>query len=47
VLSVTAADGWTQRLLLTAVRGVHIEEQPDGTSSVVATYSWLAAASCN
>jgi hypothetical protein len=47
VLSVTAADGWTQRLLLTAVRSVHIEEQPDGSSTVVATYSWLAAASCN
>lgn len=47
ILSVTAADGWTQRLLLTSVRGVHIEEAADGSSTVVATYSWLAAASCN
>lgn len=47
VLSVTAADGWTQRLRLMSVKGVTIEEQADGSSVVVATYSWLAAASNN
>jgi hypothetical protein len=47
VLSVTAADGWTQRLRLMSVKGVAIEEESDGTSIVVATYSWLAAASTN
>jgi hypothetical protein len=47
VLSVTAADGWTQRLRLMSVKGVTIEEQADGSSIVVATYAWLAAASNN
>jgi hypothetical protein len=47
VLSVTAADGWTQRLRLMSVKGVTIEEQSDGSSVVVATYAWLAAASNN
>lgn len=47
VLSVTASDGWTQRLRLMSVKGVTIEEQSDGSSVVVATYSWLAAASSN
>jgi hypothetical protein len=47
VLSVTAADGWTQRLRLMSVKGVTIEEQADGSSVVVATYAWLAAASNN
>ena len=43
----TAADGWTQRLRLMSVKGVTIEEQSDGSSIVVATYAWLAAASNN
>lgn len=47
VLSVTAADGWTQRLRLMSVKGVTIEEESDGSNVVVATYAWLAAASNN
>jgi hypothetical protein len=30
-----------------SVKGVTIEEQADGSSVVVATYAWLAAASNN
>jgi hypothetical protein len=47
VLSVTAADGWSQRVRLTALRRVDTELQDDGSHSVVATYTWVSAASFN
>lgn len=47
VLSVTAADGWTQRVRLTGVRDVQTETALDGSHLVVATYTWVAAASLN
>jgi hypothetical protein len=47
VLSVTAADGWNQRVRLTSLRRVDTEVQPDGSHVVVATYTWVAAASFN
>ncbi|GIU83921.1 MAG: hypothetical protein KatS3mg008_0696 [Acidimicrobiales bacterium] len=47
VLSVTSADGWTQRLRLAAVRDVAVEHRPDGETVVVATYTWIAAESAN
>ena len=47
VLSVTAADGWSQRVRLTSLRRVDTEVQDDGRHAVVATYTWVAAASFN
>lgn len=47
VLSVTASDGWTQRVRLTGIRRVDTEEQQDGSLIAVATYSWISAAACN
>lgn len=47
VLSVTSADGWSQRLRLAAVRDVAVEHRPDGETVVVATYTWIAAESAN
>jgi hypothetical protein len=47
VLSVTAADGWSQRVRLTSLRRVDTEVQEDGRHAVVATYTWVAAASFN
>ncbi len=47
VLSVTAADGWTQRVRLTGIRRIHTETAVDGSHIVVATYTWVAAASLN
>ena len=46
-LSVTASDGWTQRVRLTGIRHIDAEPQGDGTYLVVATYTWIAAASFN
>ncbi len=45
--SVTAADGWSQRVRLVGIRKVDTEVQPDGSQLVVATYAWVAAASFN
>lgn len=47
VLSVTAADGWSQRVRLTGLRRVDTEETESGDHLVVATYTWVAAASFN
>jgi hypothetical protein len=47
VLSVTAADGWSQRVRLTSLRRVDTEMAEDGSHVVVATYTWVAAASFN
>lgn len=47
VLSVTSADGWTQRVRLTGIRRIHTETAVDGSHIVVATYTWVAAASLN
>jgi hypothetical protein len=46
-LSVTAADGWSQRVRLTSLRKVDTEMADDGSHVVVATYTWVAAASFN
>lgn len=46
-LSVTAADGWSQRVRLTSLRRVDTEVGDDGRHVVVATYTWVAAASFN
>lgn len=47
VLSVTAADGWSQRVRLVGIRKVDTEDQADGSQLVVATYAWISAASFN
>ncbi len=47
VLSVTAADGWSQRVRLVALRQVRTEAGADGDHQVVATYHWVAASACN
>ena len=47
VLSVTAADGWSQRVRLVGIRKIDTEVQPDGSQLVVATYTWVSAASFN
>jgi hypothetical protein len=46
-LSVTAADGWSQRVRLTSLRRVDTEIGDDGRHVVVATYTWVSAASFN
>jgi hypothetical protein len=46
-LSVTAADGWSQRVRLTSLRRVDTEIGDDGRHIVVATYTWVSAASFN
>jgi hypothetical protein len=46
-LSVTAADGWSQRVRLTSLRRVDTEIGEDGRHIVVATYTWVSAASFN
>ena len=47
VLSVTAADGWSQRVRLVGIRKVDTEVQSDGSQLVVATYAWISAACFN
>jgi hypothetical protein len=46
-LSVTAADGWNQRVRLTTLCKVDAEPRDDGSHAVIATYTWVAAHSFN